>query len=485
MTVRVDTPQLQVTLKKVVRNQSGKSVRYQGAQTEFDLTRWLTEESSVSVTRQINSPAGSFHITLTDRVVVHGATMDSLYGIVEPMDVVEIRMARRPHEYAKDGKVGLPLVFRGIVSTIGRDEAMGQDGKPRRTITIAGQDWGKFFQIIQNRWYKGASLASDWMSAWRMQVQHGIAAETMEAGDIVASLLEKVGNKFISDLKVGTSSIPLFTWDVSGADPVDKVFSQGFQALPGGSLWTYLQTFGDLGPFYELFIDDEEAAPKVVYRKPGFLTAYGEPVYGVRPDAIIVEPVDITRLSISRSDADVANWWWIDHQRLLFLTGQRAVRMQLGADGNPFLPADHPNASPAIYGNRPMEVVSHHGYMSPGGDAAVVDAQTQNYLTYCNAKRLKLQAANKDNVVFESGQITMAGNEAVKVGRNLLVDRNGQAATYYVQGVTHTFQPYRAFTTQVNFIRGTGFVVRSSNDEIGTRHPYLSEIGRGPYEDRS
>lgn len=236
MVVRIDTPQLQVTLKKVVRNQSGKSERYQGTHTEFDLTKWLTDESSVSVTRQINAPAGTFHITLTDRVVVHGTTMDSLYGIVEPMDVVEIRMARRPHEYAKAGKIGLPLVFRGIVSTIGRDESMGQDGKPRRTITIAGQDWGKFFQIIQNRWYKGASLASDWMSAWRMQVQYGIAAETMEAGDIVASLLEKVGNKFISDLKVGTGSFPLFAWDVSGADPVDKVFAQGFQALPGGSL---------------------------------------------------------------------------------------------------------------------------------------------------------------------------------------------------------------------------------------------------------
>ena len=474
MTVRVDTPQLQVTLRKLVRNQSGKAARYSSGPSSFDLSAWLTEDSSVSVTRQINAPSGSFSITVSDRVVVHGETMDSLYGIVEPMDVVEIRMARRATQK-------LPLVFRGIVSKISRDEAMGQDGKPRRFLTIAGQDWGKFFQIIQNRWYKGASLAKDWMSAWHMQTLYGIEYQVMTAGQTVQVLLEKIGNPFIARLQLDKAAMPKFTWDVSGADDIDKVFPQGFQPNPGGTLWNFLSMYGDLGPFYELFIDDEEAAPRVIYRKPPFIAADGKPVHKTQAAEVPILAKNITRLSVTRSDEDVANYWWVDHKRLMFQTGHEAQWMQLGSAANPFLPNDHPSASPEIYGNRPMEVSSNHGFMTPGAPEPVVQQETTEYIAYTNAKRLRLQAANKDNVLFESGQMVLAGNEEVKVGRMLSVNRGGLVSRYYAQGVTHNFQPFRAFTTSVSFIRGTGFIARSSK-EIGAKHPYLSEIGRGPYE---
>lgn len=475
MVVRVDSPALKVILIKKVKNQAGKSARYQGPQKTIDLAPWLTDDASVSISRQINAPAGTFQITLSDRAVLHAGTMDSLYGVVEPMDMVEIRMARKPSDYP----VGvLPLVFRGIVSTIGRDETIGQDGRPRRTIAIGGHDWGKFFNMIQTRWYKGNPLNEDWLSSWRMQAINNIQFQITTAAETVESLINNVANKFIR--KMPGSDMPEFTVDVSMTDPADKVFPQGFQTLPGGTLWTYLQTFGDLGPFYEMFIEDEEAAPKLVYRKPPFLTILMEPVYLARPEIILIDPVNITRISVSRSDSDVANWWWIDHQRLSMIQGQMATWYEMSAsDSNPFL--DTPNTDRLLYGNRPMEVVSHHGFMHQSAKEEQVNQETLDMIAYSRAKRLKLQAANKDNVIFESGQLTMAGNEAVKVGRSLVFDRGGHTATYYVQGVSHTFQPFRSFTTTVNFVRGTGFAVRTT-DEIGTKHPYLSEIGHGPYE---
>jgi hypothetical protein len=478
MTVRVDNPAIVVELLKVARLSKGEITRQSGGQRRIDLSGWLTEDASVTVSRSINEAAGTFQITLSDRPVPHAmGGFDSLYGVVEPMDVIEIRMARRPHEYESAGK--LPLVFRGLVTGISRDESMGQDGRPRRIVSVSGQDFGKFFQIIQNRYYRGGTNAADWLSNFRMMIVNDIPYLTMTAGEMVTLLINNIANAFIR--RIGSAAIPVFTVDASGADPVDKVYPQGVAAMPGGVLWTYLQQFGDLGPFYELYIDDEEAGPKVVYRKPPFITGGGQSVYGLFPEGVVIDPVDITRLSVSRSDADVANWFWVEHPHMMFVQGLQAVWMNLSTqEQSPFV--DTPSTDRALYGERPMEATSHHGStVTPGAEANTNNRETVDYLTYQTTKRVNLQQANKDNVLFESGQIVMAGNERVKVGRGLYVRRGESTSFYYAQSVTHNFQPFRAFTTTVNFTRGTGFLARAPSEFGPGVLPYLDEIGPGPY----
>ena len=73
------------------------------------------------------------------------ATGDSLYALVEPMDLIEIRIARESH---KNSHKDLPIVMRGFVSEIRRDETMGPDGKASRRVIISGQDYGKLLQIF-------------------------------------------------------------------------------------------------------------------------------------------------------------------------------------------------------------------------------------------------------------------------------------------------------------------------------------------------
>lgn len=482
MTARVDTPAIKVELLKVARLKDGETVRQAGGQSRIDLSGWLTEDASVTCSRQINEAAGSFQITLSDRPVPHAmGGYDSLYGVVEPMDVVEIRMARRPHEYTSDGK--LPLVFRGLVTGISRDESMGQDGRPRRIVSVSGQDFGKFFQIIQNRYYRGSSTAADWLSIMRMMVMNNIPYLTMSSGEMVALLVKNIANAFIG--RIGSDAIPMFTVDASGADPVDKVYPQGVVNLPGAVLWGYLQMFGDLGPLYELFIDDEESGPKVVYRKPPFVTAGGESVYGLYPEGLVIDPVDITRLSVSRSDTDVANWFWIDHTRMMSGSGVNQIWLALShQDQSEF--TGGPSSDKTLYGERPMETTSNHGAsVTPGAEAGLVAAEATDFIAYQTSKRKKLEKANQDNVLFESGQITMAGNERVKVGRGLYVKRGENTNFYYVTSVTHNFQPFRAFTTTVSFNRGTGFLARAPSEFGPGVRPYLSEIGHGPYEAKS
>ena len=331
MTVKIFTPEIIVTLKKTTsRDQSGKSERYTAGPKAFDLKPFLTDESSVTFSRQINAPAGSFSIALGDRGMMHDKTFDSLYGIAEPMDVIEIRMARSPHEY----KGKLPLVFRGIITEVKRDESIGQDGKPNRTVTLAGHDWGKFLQIIQERYIPGNPLSEAWLSGLVMQVHYGIPYAILSAGDLITQMVQKIGNKFLADYNC-PDVIPPFLIDVTGADPEDMAFTQGIQAMPNGTLWDFLKTYGDIGPFYEMFIDDTEAGPTLIYRKPPFFTADGDLIYGTLPDSINIDPNQVQRLSVSRSDVDVANWIWISMKRLSLVTNRDAILISMGANLHP------------------------------------------------------------------------------------------------------------------------------------------------------
>lgn len=474
--IRVETPAIDVVLRQTIaRNQSAKSARYSGTQKDYSLNGFLSEDSSVTCSRMINGPHGSFQLVLADRGILHGGSIDSLYGLVEPMDVIEIRMAQRPYQYGGQ----LPLVFRGIVSEVRRDEAMGQDGKPRRNVVIAGQDWGKILQIIQDKYIKGNPMTLRWMSSIGLQSRYDIDYSILTAGELVSALIKKVGNPFIEDL--GDPAYPPFLVDVSGADPVDKVMPQGVQNQQGGTLWSYLSKYGDVGPLYEMFIEDTEEAPKLIYRKPPFSTADGDPVYGAIPEMVNVEARQVTRIEAGRSDADVANWYWIEHPRTSTMDAQKTLWTALGT--NPYSTFhENPNCSKDLYGIRTMEIVSNHGFMTQGAPETQVRTETENFTEYNKEKIRKLKLANQDNVVFENGSIVMQGNERVKIGMNVRIQRGKSINLYYAQRVSHSYLPFRTFTTTVGYIRGTGFINRSSNDQLGIESPYLEEIGRGVYE---
>ena len=484
--IRVNTPEISVVLRKIARNQSQKSSRFQRDQEPFDLTPYLTEESSVSISRGINQPSGTFQITMSDRDVMHGRTRDSMYGIAEPMDVIEIRMARDAYEYndaslyPELGDIKLPLVFRGLVSEVRRDESVGGDGKPRRVVSISGHDWGKFLQIMQCKFIKGNPLQQNWL-ANMIQIHFGIEYKIIKAGDLVTDLTKKFVNEALSRYNSPGIIVP-FEVDVSGADPRDFVMPQGFGIFQG-TLWEFYHVFGDLGPYYEMFIDDGEKFPKLIYRKPPYITAGGVSINPVSPVGKIVNvaPETVQRISVSRTDSNVANWFWVDHHRTALIQGfDQKMFAQADNAFNSFV--DTPNSAKEIYGIKTMEVTSNHGFLSQGADAKTLQVDSIGFNTYVRQKIAQLQSANQDNVVFEQGSLTLAGNEKIKVGQMLSVARGRNINQYYAQSVTHSFLPFRSFTTSVNFIRGTGFINRSTNEANQVWAPYLEDIGRSPYE---
>lgn len=100
----------------------------------------------------------------------------------------------------------------------------------------------------------------------------------------------------------------------------------------------------------------------------------------------------------------------------------------------------------------------------------------EHWPNWMKARRTWLRDASRDNSVFEEGTLTVKGDERWKVGMYCRITRGALVWECYIVGVTHTFAPFREYTTRLTFIRGTGFQQRS----LLERNPSWAEGKRGP-----
>ena len=119
MTNAIDaSPEIDIWLYKTIGRSTldgnwAVSDRYQGKDEYIDLTTFLNLGSSVRTTKSVREPAGGFSITFADKAQESWGygELETVYGLIEPMDVIEIRMwggmGPRP--------LLLPIVMRGVV----------------------------------------------------------------------------------------------------------------------------------------------------------------------------------------------------------------------------------------------------------------------------------------------------------------------------------------------------------------------------------
>ena len=157
MAFKTMAPEFRVTLyktmaRRMVTGGDGRKVpaseRYSGGSRVIDLTPFFGEGSSLETSKSVRQPTGLWSMTVVDQM--EAEKMDSLYGLIEPMDVIEIRMRHRPDPAATG--MAPPVVMRGFVSSVNRDMSMGADGRPTRAVTITGADYGKVLEMIQIRY---------------------------------------------------------------------------------------------------------------------------------------------------------------------------------------------------------------------------------------------------------------------------------------------------------------------------------------------
>jgi hypothetical protein len=494
--IPVLTPRFKVTLFKTVQRdtidgEEKVSVRYGSTAKTIDLTPFLTDQSTISTSKSAREPAGGFAITVSDQPYSVPAGADTLAGVVEPMDMVEIRFQHVPN-----GAPQPPVVMRGFVSDVTRSEFVDQDGRPTRTVTITGQDYGKLWQMLQLFYGPGYVIGQDIISAYAMFERFGAGMKIGQKGsEFLQETFDKILNPYVKNIVEGNSSNP-------STIEVKALQKHGVTSLSGtqnqeGALYDLLRRFLDVGTWNELFITEDDTKVYCIYRANPYLDVHGKPI-----DPDTKEPVafsaggsqdpttlvyydvpaeDIRSINVSRTDANVANYYWVRAPRYEMVSD--IYHKQAGAtpgDKKTIDLTEYVNTKGKLYGIRKLEVNTEMGGDEVGNTASGVSEEEKtkrdtSVANWIKNRRQLLVEMNRDNVLLERGSLAIKGNENIRAGNYIKLRRGTFTALYYVVQVEHQFSPFNNFTTVLQVDRGLGFVERMRKNG-GPESPYYSEM---------
>lgn len=496
--MKVYGPQVQIRLIKTARRaliggDISAAARYQDL-AAIDLTPYLMEGAPVSVQQFIGGGAGTWSCVLADKMMPE--LRETLYAMIEPMDLVEIRMAHAPHEYgvAQGGGFNLPIVMRGFVSSIQRTRTMA-DGRPSRTIQISGHDYTKLLEILRIYYLNNSAIGDNIMSELKIFQKYlgNDQSKIMEADAFVRLMLDAVINPFISRItvdadgqKVGAAVVHQLLPEVTITGTVSPY---AISAFPEGSVLQFLMQFLDVGAFNEMFVDEREDSVVLVVRPNQFMdlnhnvlqlgqqsAASDSTPQSLDVQVLQIPDIDIESITEGRSDEGVANYYWATSSNwVLFnnLTQRELAEASPTADYALF---EYVNTNAARYGFRKMEVTSTLGPSDQAypdePTATMQQGETSRRKAWLVKRRKILADQNKDNAVLEYGSIVLRGNERIKRGMYLLIDFGDLSSMYYVVSVRHQFVPMQSFRTIVSFERGTSFVDRAKRADAA----YLAEM---------
>jgi hypothetical protein len=478
---------------EVVTGKQAAASRYGGNITGINLTPFLSETGAVTVTKSVREPVGAFSFTLVDRTIE--SIGESMYALIEPMDIIEIRMARNVADYQKSSasaaQYRLPIVMRGFVTRVTRSMSI-ESGVPERAVTIVGHDYGKLLQIIRIFYntFNAGYVADDIISGLKFFHQYADngAARIKPAREFLNDIVTGIIDPYLKSLTPLQTPRELDVTVVKEFAPVCSVEALVSPLSVGGysegAIYDFMRSMLDVGPFNELYTEDTEDGVNLILRPAPFKDyATGQFLDpNAWADSLVLAMDVVQTMSLSRSDENVANFYWVTNSRwqLIDNSTQRMAANQ--GDPASFYTKDYVNTQLAVFGIRKMEAETSMAPIdalspdSPTPEQAA--SESSSYLKWLADRRAFLAGANKDNVVLESGSMKIRGDERVKPGMYLTVqsftkqDDAAPTGEYYAPAVTHEFIPYVGFFTTVQVERGTNFANRAQSQ--GT--PYYDEM---------
>ena len=472
-------PQISVRLYKTVQRgtvdgKKGVSVRYHGKSEYIDLTNFLGDGSSVRTSKSVREPAGGFSITFADKMAGGAGALETVYGLVEPMDSVEIRM------WGDGAVVGdYPIVMRGFVSEIGRGQGMSETGTPVRTVTVSGQDYGKIWQMFQVLYLAAYVQGKPLLTNFGLFELFGVGVvAAMKSSEFVQAMVDKVINPYLEKLQPGSGRMP----DNIKVDALVKhgLVGMSFQQAQG-SVWDILKFHGDVGTWNELYIEDRNDGVYAVYRPVPALKISGSDGAGREliqddakmPPVVAVSASAIKQMPVSRSDAQVVNFFWVNNQTYDLIDDMQRKLMSIPSDDSSVSLAEYPNTAVKYYGVRPMywstqQADENLKNISPGQDTDGHEKRTPKLEGWLKNRRWIMSEMNKDNVVLERGSADIRGGAMRPDGKELV--KAGDYAEFqfgmlkwlaYVFQVDHSWVWGSGYTSTLHFDRGEGFVARA------------------------
>ena len=477
MAIRVDTPQIQITLIKTTGLANGSAYRGASSGVDFaDLTELLGDAGAVRTIKSVDGEAGGFSIAFGDGVQTDLA--DTAYALIEPMDMVEIRMSRLP----TGGD--LPLVMRGFVSTIRRVETIAEDGSPRRVVVVQGQDETKLwfnFGIMPEQVYL---QTGDFIDRFRLLAADLISARFLDVSAFMEGLIETVNEKVAEMSAYTGAGIPAFIPNCTVPDGmVSAALVSPLRDLP---YWKLAEVAADR-PWNELFIESTEAGPVVVFRPAPYFDLNGGLIMNgaADPGYFQRDAEHVVTWDAARSDGRTANFFWVQPSgsQIDSFGGVSVSALRTGSLDS----FGNPNSALQIFGARKMLGTTR---LHPNGTTktpmSLPPGEKQQAIADLNQWHLDrardLRRMNEDNVAFEELSLVMQGHESYRPGRYIKITRGqnygeGILTTGYITKVAHTFAPMRTYTSTLTVERSDGFLQRDASAGM----PYFIEGRSGPY----
>lgn len=491
----LSTPRLSVRLYKSISRKVGDaglpvSERYANKDPFIDLTPFLGDGSSVTTSKSNGQPCGSFSLTFADApspftpslgTPVLPQNLESVYGLVEPMDIVEIRMW---------GGIGtcpdpLPIKMRGFVTNITRSRQMSPQGTPIRTVQVSGQDYGKILQSFQILYIPNYDGSPSLLTGFNFFEQFGGAVQNCVTGaEFIDLMLTHAINPLLESLIPENNGMPRqIVPDVQTTGMVSDSWMR-----QEGSVYDLLKSYLDVGIWNELFIEDREDGVYLVWRPVPYIDLMTgkytqklaqDPEFAKIPDNMIVS------YQQSRNDQAVYNYYWCTNQRFDMVDDAFRRQEALMAGGQQAT-MDYPNTAKKYYGIRAMyaESVTYPESVknvSSGLPESEQDSRGGEIDNWLQTRRQVMIDNNKDNVVLERGMITLKGGitrdlSTIPIHSGDYITVNDGLVTWnaYVETITDTFAPFRSYVATVEFTRGTGFAERISRTGGGDS-PWLRD----------
>lgn len=494
--IKAASPRVQVLLFKTISRdsidgQSAVSVRYQNKDSFIDLTEYLNRGSAVRTQKSVREAAGAFSITFADKPFADGSSLESIYGLVEPMDIIEIRM----WSGIGPAPFRLPLIMRGFVSSLNRSQIMGDEG-PQRTVTISGQDYGKIWQMFQVIYLAAYAEKQGLLTNFGLWELFGVQAQnTTTAAEFIRLMVDKIINPFIQNFIPENSPMPREIFAGDSISIQHGVVNNSYQSMQG-SIYDIMKFHSDVGAWNELYTEDREDGVHCVYRAVPALKLTKSPGDKTRlimedalPPVVITIPDGyIKSMSVNRSDDSVSNFYWVSNPKFDLVDDMQRKLASLTQDDKSVSLKDYPNSAVKFYGVRPMYAETQQGEdtiknMGPGLDESEQNSRNQKQEAWLEKRRRQLLEMNKDNVVYEKGTMVIKGGpvrddgESMKAGDYVEVLQGTFSSLAYVVQISHDFMPFQSYTTSLSFERGEGFANRASA-EGGIDSPWLSEQAR-------
>ncbi|MEX3934833.1 hypothetical protein AB4Y32_24100 [Paraburkholderia phymatum] len=488
MDIKLYTPDVRLTLYKTIGRTTvdGKtpvSQRVLDTHKTIDLTPFLGESGQLVCSKSVRESAGAFTLVLADAPYSEPGAFESLYGLIEPMDLVEIRMRHNlPNSSSSSPSPTPPIYMRGFVTWIERDEAMGQDGKAQRSVTVKGIDYGVLWQMLQISFTTGYVIGESYLSSFKLFERFGPGYKTSQtAAEFVEQVMSAIVTPFLQSLMPANTSNPnSIKTDITVANGVVDV---GGVQNQQGAIYNLLSYFGDVGMWNELYLEDREDGVYCVYRPNPFTDINGNVI---QSDAAELTPIsvharDVLSLSLSRTHERVANYYWVRAPKFEMVDDIYRQQFALQkADDPSVILYQYPNSAAQFYGVRRMDCETQQGgndvtTMSSGQPESVQETRRVSMTEWITNRREIVVAQNKDNVLLESGTARIRADERVKPGSYVRIVRGSFTAVYYVPMVDLHFVPYQGLFQTLHLERGTGFIERMKAG-AGAQSPYLAEM---------